>query len=373
MKNTLLRKVLISDWFEKFGGAEKVVQAINEIFQFDQYYAYIDKMPSDIKTKVFGENVVVKDSYILNKFSSCFRLLMPFFPIIVKMYNWQNRKENFDLIISSSWALSKGFKLKGAKHICYLQARNFKYVWDEADLYFNGPLKLFSFVKYFLRKFDINSAQNPDLLISNSKFVQAWTKSHYNRDSIVVYPPVEVEDFYISEEKGDYYITIGRLEPYKRFDIIIDAFNKNKKNLLVLGSGSQLGKLKKNANNNIQFLGFKPKEEVENILSKSKAFVYAGVEDFGIVYAESLASGVPVIAYNGGAVGEIVDNLKDGVLYNNQEETSLNSAIKSFEQRANEFFPEEIKERANRFSKLRFQKEFKEIVEDFMFNSSNKA
>ena len=364
-----MKTALISDWFEKFGGAEKVVQAICEIYQFDQYYAYIDLMPPHIKEKVFGSNISVNDSKILRKFSSHFRILMPFFPLIVKELNYRSKKENADLIISSSWALSKGFKINKAKHICYLQARNFKYVWDEADLYFKGPLKLLSFIKFYLRKFDIKSAQNPDILISNSRFVQEWTKKHYDRDSIVIYPPVDVEDFYISKDKEDYFITIGRLEPYKRFDIIIDAFNKNKKKLLVLGSGSQLANLKKQANDNISFLGFKSKVEVKNLLSKAKAFIYAGTEDFGIVFAESLASGVPVIAYKGGAVSEIVDDGDDGILFETQNSLSVNQAIERYEQKTSVFDPEKIKEKANRFSKKRFQQEFQKVVDNFCTSS----
>lgn len=361
-----MKKALISDWFEKFGGAEKVVQAICEIYNFDQYFAYIDLMPLNVKQKVFGNNIFVNESKILKLFGKRFRMLLPIFPFVVNDLNRKSKNYRCDLIISSSWALSKGFKLKGAKHICYLQARNLKYVWDEADLYYTGILKLFSFTKYYLRKFDIKTAQNPDILISNSKFVQTWTKQHYNRDSIVVYPPVDVEDFTINEEKEDYYITIGRLEPYKRFDIIINAFNKSNKKLLVLGSGSQLEKLKQKANDNISFLGFKGKDEIKNLLSKAKAFVYSGVEDFGIVYVEALASGIPVIAYRGGAVPEIVEQGKDGILFHTQESDSLNEAIEQYEKTNEKFDAVTIKEKANRFSKKRFQTEFRQVVKSII-------
>ncbi len=366
-----MKKVLISDWLEKFGGAEKVVQAICEIYKFDQYYAYIDLMPPSVKGKVFGSNILINESKILKPFGKKFRILSPFFPFIVRNLNYKSRKCTFDLIISSSWALSKGFKINGTKHICYLQARNFKYVWDEADLYYTGIFRLFAFTKYYFRKFDIKSAQNPDVLISNSKFVQDWSKRHYDRESIVIYPPVEVEDFFISEEKEDYYITIGRLEPYKRFDIIIDAFNRNKKKLLVIGSGGQLDKLKLKAHENISFLGFQDKKEIKNLLTKAKAFVYAGVEDFGIVYVEALASGIPVIAFNGGAVPEIVMNDRDGILYNSQTQDSLNEAIEKYEKNVNQFDPVGLKERANRFSKKRFQSQFQDVVNDLMISNVN--
>ncbi len=358
-----MKKIFITDWLEKYGGAERVVQAICESFQFDQYFAYIDLMPSEIKETVLGGDYKVNESRALKSFGKYFRLLMPFFPLIVKRLNCKSRNIPCDLIISSSWALSKGFKINGAKHICYLQARNFKYVWSEADLYFRGPLKLCSFVKPYLQKFDIQSAQNPDVLISNSNFVKEWTKAHYGRDSIVIYPPVDVDDFFISSTKEGYYIAIGRLEPYKRFDIIIDAFNKNGKKLIVLGSGSQLKRFKAQANSNISFPGFINKDELKGILSKSNGFVYAGSEDFGIVYVESLASGVPVIAYNGGAVTEIVEHGQDGVLFDSQDPEALNNAILLYEKNISDFNPINIKKRASRFSKQRFQKEFTQIVQ----------
>lgn len=359
----MYKRVLISDWFEKFGGAEKVVQAICEIYDFELYFAYIDLMSPSIKEIVFGKNVFVNESKILKFFGKRFRILLPIFPFIVNNFNNKSKKHECDLIISSSWALSKGFKINGAKHICYLQARNFKYVWDEANLYYTGIIKLFTFTKYYLRKFDIKTAQNPDILISNSKFVQGWTKRHYNRSSIVIYPPVDVDDFVVSNKKEDYYITIGRLEPYKRFDIIIDAFNTNNKKLFVLGSGTQFKKLKRQANENISFLGFRDKNEIKSLLSKAKAFVYAGIEDFGIVYVEALASGIPVIAYNGGAVPEIVEHGKYGILFETQSVGSLNEAIELYEETKENFDAVDLKNSANRFSKKRFQKEFRAVVD----------
>jgi glycosyltransferase involved in cell wall biosynthesis len=272
-----MKKALITDWLEKFGGAEKVVQAISEIYTFDYYYAYIDRMPSEIKKEVFHADKKVQQSSVLKIFGKRFRYLMPFFPYIVKEFNAATKQNKVDLIISSSWALSKGFKNKGAMHICYLQARNFKYIWSESHLYYTGVFRLLSFTKKYLRKFDIESAQNPDVLISNSKFVQEWVKLHYNRDSYLIYPPVEVESFHLSDVREEYYITIGRIEPYKRFDIIIEAFNKNKKKLIVIGSGTQLKSIMKNANENIEFLGFLKKDDFKNMLNKSKGFVYSGI------------------------------------------------------------------------------------------------
>lgn len=358
-----MKRVLISDWFEKFGGAEKVVQAICEVYKFDHYFAYIDLMPESTKIKVFGKNIIVYQSNVLKKFGKKFRFLMPFFPIIVKQFNSDtSKKYSSNLIISSSWILSKGFKLDGALHICYLQARNFKYVWDESHLYFKGVFKLFSFIKVYLQKFDIQSAQNPDFLISNSIFVQQWTKRKYHRDSVVIYPPVDVEDFYITDTMEDYYITVGRLEPYKRFDVVIDAFTKNNKKLIVIGDGSEMKYLKSKSGPNIVFLGFSDKNVIKDYLSKAKAFVYAGVEDFGIVLVEAHASGIPTLVYNGGAANEIVTE-ENGVFYNEQNSESLNKSIEIFEKNYNMFCKNKIRETSLKYSKERFKLEFKQFVD----------
>lgn len=355
-----MKKALIHDWLDKFGGAERVLAAIAEIMDFDHYYAYVNKMdPADIK-RVFGEsNIKVQESKMLRGFKSAFRYLMPLFPFIVKKFNQQTSKNKVDLVISSSWALSKSYRIGDEIHVCYLQARNFKYVWEEADQYFRGPLKILSFIKPLLRKFDLNGGSNPDYLVANSYFVKNWVKEKYGRDSIVIYPPVEVEDFYVSKEKEDYYITVGRLEPYKRFDIIVDAFTKNGKKLIVVGDGSEIKELKRRAAKNIIFVGYKTKSEIKMLLSKAQAFVFAGVEDFGIALVEALASGTPVIAYKGGASGELITE-ENGVLYDEQNVDSLNESLSQFN--LSRYNGLQIRSSAMKFSKERFQIEFSAFV-----------
>ena len=359
-----MRSALITDWLDKYGGAERVLTAICELYQFDYYYAYVNKMSSDDLKKVFStKNVQVVDSAMLRRSKPYFRYLMPLFPFVVNSFNRQTKGNDVDLVISSSWVLSKGYRQNKEIHVCYLQARNFKYIWEEADLYFKGPLKMLSFIKGGLQKFDIRKAQNPDYLISNSVFVKDWVKKKYDRDSVVIYPPVEVEDFYINEVKKDYYITIGRLEPYKRFDILIDAFNKNGKKLVVIGDGGQLKNLQKMATGDISFLGYKNKTEIKKYLSEAKGFLYAGVEDFGIAIVEALASGIPVIAYEGGAVKEIIEENKNGITFNKQTAASLNDSIEQFEENEHLFCPHAIRHSALKFSKRRFQQEFDEFIQ----------
>lgn len=356
-----MKQALIHDWLDKYGGAERVITAISEVMRFDYYYAYVNKMADDDLKRVFANrHVDVEQSALMARFQPYFRYLMPLFPFVVNQFNEQTKRNKVDLVISSSWALSKSYRVGNEVHICYLQARNFKYVWEEADKYFRGPLKLLSFIRPLLQKFDKRGGSNPNYLISNSYFVRNWVKEKYGRDSVVIYPPVEVEDFYISEIKEEYFITVGRLEPYKRFDIIVDAFAKNGKKLIVVGDGSEKKELMKRATNNIQFVGYKTKEEIKDLLSKSQGFVFAGVEDFGIAIVEALASGVPVIAFKGGASEELISD-SNGLLYDEQSSESLISCIKEFYSRR--YSALEIRKSAMRFSKQRFKHEFKLFVE----------
>jgi glycosyltransferase involved in cell wall biosynthesis len=359
----MIKTAFITDWLDKYGGAERVVTAINEIYEFDYYYAYVNMMTPEVQSKTFGNrHVNVITSKYMSLFKYKFRILMPFFPNIIRSFNKQTRENEINLVISSSWTMSKGYRAGNELHICYLQSRNFKYVWEEADLYFKGPLKLVSFIKGYLQRFDVESARNPDYLISNSIFVKNWVKQKYHRDSVVIYPPVDVEDFYISNVIGDYYITVGRLEPYKRFDIVVKAFMENKKKLIVVGDGTQAKYLKSIAGSNIEFTGYLEKSRIVDLLSKSKGFVYAGVEDFGIVIVEAHASGIPVIVYKGGAANEIVTPV-NGLCYNVQSPQSLNSKLADFEKRLVNYDKIKIRESSERFSKERFKFEIKNYVE----------
>lgn len=356
-----MKTAFITDWLDKYGGAERVVTAINEVFDFDYYYAYVNRMTPENQKKTFGgKEVKVISSKLMFKYK--FRALMPLFPFIIKQFNKQTKNNTVDLVISSSWTMSKGYRAGNETHICYLQARNFKYVWDEADLYFKGPLKALSFIKGYLQRFDVKSAQNPDYLISNSVFVQKWVKERYKRDSVVIYPPVEVEDFAISDKIGDYYITVGRLEPYKRFDIVVEAFAKNGKKLIVVGDGTQTAYLKSIAGPNIEFTGYLEKSKIRELLSNARAFVYGGIEDFGIAIIEAHASGIPVIVFKGGASDEIVTP-ENGLCYSEQKPESLNLMIEAFEQNGTIYNKQDIRNSSLKFSKKRFQQEFKDYVE----------
>jgi glycosyltransferase involved in cell wall biosynthesis len=271
--------------------------------------------------------------------------------------------KNIDLIISSSHSIAKGVNKSSINqlHVSYFQARNFKYIWSDYNLYFGnlGGFLLFPII-YMLRKIDIYQAQKPDFIISNSYYVKNWVKKTYNRDSTVIYPPVDLSSFNIETKKMDYYVTVGRLEPYKRFDLIIKAFNKTGNKLIVIGDGSQFKELKKLGKENIEFLGFLESREVFKHISKAKGFIHAGIEDFGIAPIAAQACGTPVIGYNRGGLKETVIHSKTGFLFDEQTSDSIINALKEFEKIAFNF--EDIRKNSLRFSEKRFEAEFEKEI-----------
>lgn len=325
-----MKKVIVIDWLDKYGGAERVIKYLDQVFKFDKMYTLVNIMEEiDLKKLKNNRSIPIVNTK-LNFFGKKFRwLYFTFFYFIKKI----KIDEDSKLIVSSSHCVAKGIKKTSENqiHISYFQHRNNNYIWDETKNYL-GFFRyiLFPFI-LILRKLDYKQAQNPDYIISNSIFVQKWVKETYNRDSVVIYPPVDFKDFNFDENKEDYYIAIGRLATIKRFDIIIKAFNLNKKKLYIIGDGEESDKLKELANTNITFLGFLESKEINNYLKKSKGFIQMGIEGFGIAPLESQYCGTPIIGYGKGALLETVLDKKTGIFFYEQTVESLNNSIEEFE------------------------------------------
>ena len=353
--------VLIVDWLDLYGGAEKVITEIDHLFEFDVVYALVDIRKENEKKKFFKNNPKIRTTQ-LQFFGKYFRYLLPLFPFFV---NQIRVNCNAEILISSSHNIAKGVNKTSInqKHISYIQSRNLKYIWDEEQLqiYF-GKLKFLikPFVNY-LRKYDIKSAQKPDLLVANSYFQKDWIKKHYNRDSVVIYPPVDLSLFQPYRKKDNYYVAVGRFAKMKRFDLLIKAFNKMPdKNLVLIGDGELMGQLRSLAKENIQFTGFLSSHEVYEYVKKARASVYIGVEDFGIAAVESQSCGTPVIAYKVGGTGETIIHKKTGYLYENQTEENLINAVQEFEKLDFDF--QEIHMQAQQFSTQKFHEEFLKTI-----------
>lgn len=345
-----MRIALVLDWLDKYGGAERVVSVLNKKYNFYHSYTLINNMLDRDLQKIYSKKPKISTT-VLQFTGRFFRAFFPFFFLLI---NRIKVDKNVDLIISSSHCVAKGVKKsrKEQIHFSYFQARNFKYIWEEAPIYFGRITFFIQPLLALLRKIDKKQANQPDYIIVNSEFVKEWVRKNYGRDSIVIHPPVDLRRFQLSNEKEDYYVAVGRLVEYKRFDVIVEAFNINNKKLIIIGDGKMRKNLERISKDNIVFTGFLESEEVNKYIAKAKGFIHAGLEDFGIAPVEAQACGTPILAFKaGGALETVIEN-KTGVFFTEQTPLALNIAISKFEQI--EFDPIIIRENSLRFSESNF-------------------
>ncbi|ABQ04069.1 glycosyltransferase [Flavobacterium johnsoniae] len=360
-----MKKALISDWYYVNGGAEKVIHSINSIWDDFDHFALIDFL-NDEDRKFILNGKKAKTSFIqkLPTVKKNHRKFLQLFPIAVEQFDLRD----YNLIISSSSAVAKGIKTnKNQLHICYCHSP-MRYAWDLREQYLkdaglNKGLKgLYAkSVLDKIQKWDLSNSDNVDFFIANSKHIAERIKKIYNRESTVIYPPVDVDFFSLEEIKEDYYFTASRLVPYKKTQLIVEAFNELPHlKLIVAGDGPELEKLQKTAKNNIEFVGYIENKKLRSLMQKAKAFVFAAEEDFGIIPVEAQACGTPVIALaKGGTLETVIEN-KTGIFFVEQSAEKIKEAVLNFETK--NFDPQIIREHAVTFSKQRFEKEIKEFV-----------
>lgn len=353
---------IVHDWLVTDAGAEKVLKAIVEIYPTAEIFSLVDFL-SDEDRKTILNDKSVKTSFIqkLPFAKNHFRNYLPLFPKAIESFDLSS----YDLIISSSWAVAKGVKTtKEQIHISYCHTP-IRYAWDLYDEYTSNlkqPKKFLvqNTLKY-IRKFDIKTLDSVDFFIANSKFVQNRIRKTYDRDSVVIYPPVDVENFKLFEKKEQFYLTASRLVPYKKTKLIVEAFNKMPdKKLVVIGDGEEYEEIKKIAKSNIEVLGFQKKSVMIDYMQKAKAFVYAAVEDFGIVPIEAMACGTPVIALSEGGTAETVQDKVNGIHFKEQNIDEIIKGVKEFETIS--FDAKQISGQAQSFSTQRFKEEIKGFI-----------
>ena len=369
---TNIKTVLVHDWLTTLAGAERVLEAIYEIYPSPIYT--LVKNEEILKNSIFGK-ADIRTSF-LQKFPKAktkYRNYIMFFPLAIEQFDLSE----YDIIISSSHAVAKGVLTSSNQlHICYCHTP-IRYAWDLYHQYLidSGLTKgiksfLAKFILHYIRIWDYTTANRVDYFIANSKYIARRIKKIYGKDSTVIYPPVDVNKFEVYTKKENFYLTASRIVPYKKIDLIVEAFSyMPDKKLVVIGDGPDLEKIKKKAGKNVEILGYQPFEILKDYMQRAKAFIFAAEEDFGIVPVEAQACGTPVIAYGKGGVTETVIDGKTGIFFEEQTVESLIKAIKNFEKKEELFNPLEIRKNAEKFSKERFKKEFKEFVnkkiEDF--------
>lgn len=360
-----MKSVVIHDWLINMAGSEKVLKSILEIFSSELFVLF--KSDENVNNSVFNK-YNIKTSFIqsilFNK--NRYRYYLPLFFLGIKSFNLSK----YELIISSSHCVAKGIKKnKNQIHICYCHTP-VRYAWDLENNYkkdMKFPLKwIFSRFMNFMRKWDIEN-NNVDFFIANSFFVKDRIKKIYNKDSQVIYPPVDTDFFSLDENKDNYYITVSRMVPYKRMDIVVEAFSKmTDKKLIVIGTGPEEEKLLKMKKSNMVFIKTLSDEKLKTFLQQAKAFIFAGIEDFGILPIEAMSCGTPVIAYGKGGVSETVIDKKTGIFFHYQHKDSLIEAVKEFEKM--KFDYKYISTYAKKYSIQRFKDEFVDFVKGIIDN-----
>lgn len=363
-----LKVALIHDNLNEFGGAERVLLALSEIFpQAPIYTSYLKK--NSLAHHRFKNKTIIT-SWI-NKIPFIDKLQSPlrfFIPLIWGSFNFHK----FDLIISSSsWYITKGFKKgKNTKEICYCHTppRWLYGFTTSIDFQKYFPVRIYAaIVGHFMRLYDFTQAQKVDLFLANSKNVAQRIKKFYHRDSIVVYPPVDLPKNLDNNKKSDYYLIISRIVGAKGLELAIKTAQKLNIKLKIAGQpggyGFEYQNIKKNIKKNIEFLGHVSDHQLVELYSQAKGFFALSIdEDFGITPVESMACGTPVIAFAGGGYLETVVDGKTGIFFKEPTVDSLSFAIKKFE--TIKFKKEDCLSQAKKFSQENFTKNIKKIVSD---------
>jgi len=367
-----MKVAVVHDWLAGFTGAERVLSALLELYPYADVYTLFDFLRGEERKFLGNHRVFTSVLQGLPLSRKIYRSLLLLMPLAIEMFNFKD----YNLVISSSSSVAKGV-ITGPDtlHISYMHSPP-RYIWDLQDSYLHkmGRFKrlLTSSIFHLVRVWDYSAGQRPDFIISNSNFVRGRIKKYYRRDSTVIYPPVDISDFKIGFEKSDFYVTVSRLVPYKRVDLLIDAFNQNGKKLYIIGSGPDFKKLsQKIRNKNIMMMGYQTRQIIREFLQKARGYVFAGEEDFGIAMVEAMAAGTPVIAYYKGGAGEIVEDKKTGILFFEQNASQILKSIEKFE--SIRFDPCRVRERAENFGKQIFQTQFKEYVDLCMNNFHSRS
>lgn len=352
-----MKVALVCDFLVKFGGAQRVLLAMHEAYPEAPIFCllYDEK---DTKEMFKGIEIIPSR---LQKLPSLLRknpkYLLPMLPKAMEQFDFSK----YDLVISSSDSYSHGIITKPSTfHVCYCHTP-MRYAWDwtneylkENKLGYGAKGLLVRNFLHNLRIWDRTAADRVDFWIANSSNVKKRINKYYRNDAAIIYPPVEIDKIKLSQETpDDYYLIVSRLEPYKKIKLAVEAFNNLEKKLIVIGEGSQFNELKKIAKNNVKLLGWQSDDTTYKYLSKCKAFIFPGEDDFGITPVEAMASGRPVIAFRKGGVTESVIEGKTGMFFDEDNAESLAQSVLEFEN-TRAFNPSECRKQAERFSKDNF-------------------
>jgi len=364
-----MKVAIVADFLQKIGGSQKVVYSLHKIYPDAPIFCLLY---DEKGTKGLFKNARVITTG-LQKWPAVIRnhpkLLLNKYAKAVEQFDLSD----FDLVISSSDSFAHGVITKPSTlHICYCHTP-MRYAWDWTNEYLKenkigyGLKGLYiRNVLYGLRQWDRVAADRVDLFIANSQNTLGRIKKYYQRDSKIINPPIEISQIKVADQAPeDYYLIVSRLEPYKKIEIAIEAFNKIGKKLIIVGDGSAKSELQKMAKSNIKFAGSKYGPELFEYYRSAKAFIFPGEEDFGITPLESMAAGRPVIAYKKGGTLETVIEGKTGLFFEEQSAESLIAAVGKLELNYFQFAPDECRKQTEKFSEENFTEKIKSFVNKY--------
>ena len=354
------------DWLPVYGGAERVLEHILNVYPEADVFSLVDFIPP-------GQRAFLRDKPVTTSFiqrlpgaREHYRNYLPLVPLAIEQFDLSA----YDVVISNSFAGAKGV-ITGPDqlHVCMCQSP-VRYAWDmqhqyltEAGLTKGVRAAIARLVLHYIRLWDVRTANGVDAFAANSEFIARRIWKTYRRESTVIYPPVDVDRFTPRAQRDDFYLTASRLVPYKRIGLIVETFTRLALPLVVIGDGPDLEKIRRRAGPTVRLMGWQSFDVLKDHMERCKAFVFAAIEDFGIVAVEAQACGTPVIAYGKGGVRETVVDGDTGIFYGEQTVESLGEAVRALEAGRLRFDPARIRANAERFHYRRFQEEFAALVE----------
>lgn len=361
------RVALVHDWCPSFRGGERVLAHLSTQFGKADVYTLFDFLPPDVKAAHFPDvSFHTSAANRLPFVQRYYRALFFACPFLVEQFD----VTGYDAVISSSAAFARGVITRPDQpHLCYVHSP-VRYAWDEQFSYLAqgrmgyGPTGLaFRYLLHRLRTWDARTAHGPDLMLANSSYVRQRIRRIYGRDAEVVFPPVEIAELPCVADKDDYYVTASFLAPYKRTDLVIEAFREMPtRRLVVVGEGQQSSHLRSIAGSNVTFTGFLPRDAYVRTVANARALVFAGCEDFGIALAEAQACGTPLVAFGRGGATDIVRPVESvdwptGILFARQAKNDIVAAIARFEECSAQITAAACRQNALRFAPERFHRE----------------
>lgn len=368
-----MKVAVVHYWFITRRGGEKVVESILKLYpDADIYTLFYDKNQYGNYLSNHKIYTSILNIPFLRRY---YQKVFPLYPIAMRSLKL---KQHYDLIISSESGPAKGIRIKNnTPHICYIHSP-MRYAWSHSKIYIKSANRLLEpLLRFFfrrLRHWDKTTIDNVDLYIANSLNVANRVKNFYNRSAEIIHPPIEEKLFSnaLTCHSKAFYLSFGAITPYKRIDLLIEVFNQNKKPLVIIGEGSEKEKLVKKAKNNIQFKSCKEWSQVAYYLLRSKALLFPGEEDFGMIPLEVMAYGVPVLAYaKGGALETVVENRSNiaessGLFFSEQKTNSIQKVVEDFEKIQNQFDKNWIRKHAKKFQESIFLQNFQSTVSKFL-------